>query len=259
MNAKVSDNVPVIYVAGIAQPGSVVLKRAELNLTYTSAPDSLSFLIDGPALDYEDVFPQLIQKDTNTSKAANVNPALVFDGFRSTTVYYVMSDSRYRVYARMIMNNEMTNKIAVIDLSNYLNSVSSEISINGIDTVYYPHSRITHMLLHFSNSIYYTSIPEIKYGSSYVSGMYNLHFVAGNTGSSNSILSTLKSNNRVFFDSSTESEGDIPNQKPSLVLLSRNDKAGKIMAWYKNSKGELVSKEIIPYGKTFPANQYQGL
>jgi hypothetical protein len=259
VNVKVSDNVPVIYVAGIAQPGSVVLKRAELNLTYTSAPDSESFLIDGPALDYEDNFPQLIQKDINTSLAAKINPALVFDGFRSVTVYYVMSDLVYRVYARMVMNKEMTNKIAVIDLSDYLDSVSSNISINGIDAVYDPYSKVTHMLLHFSNSIYYTSVTQIKYGSSYVSGLYNLHFVAGNTGSSNSILSTLKSNNRVFFEPSTESEGDIPNQKPSLVLLSRSDKAGKIMAWYKNSKGELVSKEIIPYGKTFSANQYQGL
>ena len=259
VNAKVSDNVPIIYVAGIAQPGSVVLKRAELNLTSTSAPDSISYLIDGPDLDYIDVFPQLIKKDTNTSIAANINPALVFDGYRSITVFYVMSDSRYIVKARMVFNNAMTDKINVIDLSDYLGSVSSEASINGVDAIYDPISKITHMLLHFANSIYYTSIPEIKSNSSFVSGMYNLHFVAGNTGSSNSILSTLKSNNRVFFDSSTESEGDIPNQKPSLILLSRNDKAGKIMAWYKNSKGELVSKEIKPYGKTFPANQYQGL
>jgi hypothetical protein len=259
VNVKVSDSVPLIYVTGIAQPGSVVLKRAELNLTSTTAPDSISFLIDGPALDYEDVFPQLIQKDTNTSKAANVNPALVFDNYRSVTVFYVMSDSRYIVKARMVFNNAMTDKINVLDLSDYLSSVSSDISINGIDAIYDPISKITHMLLHFANSIYYISIPEIKSNSSYVSGMYNLHFVAGNTGSNNSILSTLKSNNRIFFDSSTESEGDIPNQKPSLVLLSRKDKSGKIMAWYKNSKGELVSKEIIPYGKTFPANQYQGL
>lgn len=259
INAKVTDDVPIIYVAGIAQPGSVVLKRAELNLTYTTAPDSVSYLIDGPSVDYVDVFPQLIQKDTNTSKAANINPALVFDGYRSTTVFYVMSDSRYRVQARMVSNNSMTDKINVLDLSDYLDSISSEVSINGIDAVYDPTSKITHMLLHFANSIYYTSIPEIKSNSVFVSGMYNLHFVAGNTASSNSILSTLKSNNRVFFDSSTESEGDIPNQKPSLILLSRNDKAGKIMAWYKNSKGELVSKEIIPYGKTFSANQYQGL
>ena len=259
VNAKVSDNVPMIYVSGIAQPGSIVLKRAELNLASTVAPDSISYLIDGPSLDYPDVFPQLIQKDTNTSIAANINPALVFDGYRSTTVFYVMSDARYKVKARMVFNNAMTEKISVVDLSDYLDNVSSGISINGIDAIYDPISKITHMLLHFSNSIYYTSIPEIKPYSSFVSGMYNLHFVAGNTGSSNSILSTLKSNNRVFFDSSTESEGDIPNQKPSLILLSRSDKAGKIMAWYKNSKGELVSKEIIPYGKTFPANQYQGL
>jgi hypothetical protein len=259
VNVKVSDSVPLMYVAGIAQPGSVVLKRAELNLTSTTVPDSISFLIDGPALDYQDVFPQLIQKDTNTSKAANVNPALVFDNYRSVTVFYAMSDSRYIVKARMVFNNAMTDKINVLDLSDYLSSVSSDISINGIDAIYDPISKITHMLLHFANSIYYISIPEIKSNSSYVSGMYNLHFVAGNTGSNNSILSTLKSNNRVFFDLSTESEGDIPNQKPSLVLLSRKDKSGKIMAWYKNSKGELVSKEIIPYGKTFPANQYQGL
>ena len=31
------------------------------------------------------------------------------------------------------------------------------------------------------------------------------------------------------------------------------------MAWYKNSSGAIVSKEIIPYGKTFSSNKYQGL
>jgi hypothetical protein len=258
-NIKVSDQVPLTYVTGITQPGSVILKISEMNLAYTTAPDSKNYLIDGPDVNYPDVFPQLIKSDLNTSIAANVNPAIVLDKYRSATILYVMSDSRYKIFAKRVTNNKISQKVEALNLSNYLDGVSGNASINGIDAVYDDKNNLIHLLLHLSNSIYYASIPYIKDNSYFGSGFYNLHFVAGDTGANNSILSTLKTNNRVFFDSSTENEGNIPNQKPSLVLLSKKGKSGKIMAWYKNSSGAIVSKEIIPYGKTFSSNKYQGL
>jgi hypothetical protein len=258
-NIKVSDQVPLSYVTGITQPGSVILKISEMNLAHTAAPDSKNYLIDGPDVNYPDVFPQLIKSDLNTSIAANVNPAIVLDKYRSATILYVMSDSRYKIFAKRVTNNNISQRVEALNLSNYLDGVSGDASINGIDAVYDDKNNLIHLLLHLSNSIYYASIPYIKDNSYFGSGFYNLHFVAGDTGTNNSILSTLKTNNRVFFDSSTENEGTIPNQKPSLVLLSKKGKSGKIMAWYKNSSGEIVSKEIIPYGKTFSSNKYQGL
>jgi hypothetical protein len=149
--------------------------------------------------------------------------------------------------------------VEALNLSNYLDSISVNASINGIDAVYDDKNNSIHLMLHMNNSIYYVLIPYIRDNSYFGSGFYNLHFVAGDTGTNNSILSTLRANNRVFFDPATENEGTIPNQKPSLVLLSKKGKSGRIMAWYKNSSGEIISKEIIPYGKTFNSNKYQGL
>ena len=48
INVKVSDRLPLVYIAGLAQPGSVVLKIAPLNFSNTEAPNSNNYLIDGP-------------------------------------------------------------------------------------------------------------------------------------------------------------------------------------------------------------------
>mgnify|MGYP003704607057 CR=1 FL=1 len=83
--------------------------------------------------------------------------------------------------------------------------------------------------------------------------------MAGDTSANNQILSLLKLNQRVFFDPSTENDGEIPNQKPSLVLLTNTNTGGRIMTWYKNSKGQIVSKEILPFAKTYNSKIHLGL
>jgi len=99
----------------------------------------------------------------------------------------------------------------------------------------------------------------MKPNSMYISGIENLHFVAGDTGSNNSILTTLDTLGRVFKDPSATSDKDIPEQKPSILTLTRTDKIGRVMIWYKDGQNQIVSKEIIPQAQTFKPNAYKRL
>lgn len=259
INVKVSSKLPLVYIAGLAQPGSVVLKIAPLNFANTEVPISNDYLIDGPDVDYSSNFPLLVKSTVNTSKAKDMCPGLIYDKFGNAFVFYVMSDKPYKILGRMVSNDRISNIYSILDLSLYFGNVKTDYNINGFDACYDEKQNIIHFAIHLKNSIYHFSTPMMKPNSAYISGIDNLHFVAGDTSSNNSILTTLDSLGRVFIDTSAVTEKDIPAQKPSIIVLNRTDKIGRLMIWYKDGSNQIASREFIPQARTGNANTYQKL
>ena len=170
-----------------------------------------------------------------------------------------MSDKAYKILGRMVSNDRMSSKYTILDLSVYFGNVKADYAINGFDAHYDEKRNLIHFAIHLKKSIYYFSTQIMKPNSMYISGIENLHFVAGDTGSNNSILTTLDTLGRVFKDPSAISDKDIPEQKPSILTLTRTDKIGRVMIWYKDGQNQIVSKEIIPQAQTFKPNAYKRL
>jgi len=259
VSVRVSDRLPLVYIAGLAQPGSVVLKIAPLNFSSLQVPNSNNYLIDGPDVDYIANFPQLIYSEYNTIKAKDLPPSLIYDKYGNAFVFYIMSDKAYKILGRMVSNDRISSKYTILDLSVYFGNVKADYAINGFDAHYDEKRNLIHFAIHLKKSIYYFSTQIMKPNSMYISGIENLHFVAGDTGSNNSILTTLDTLGRVFKDPSATSDKDIPEQKPSILTLTRTDKIGRVMIWYKDGQNQIVSKEIIPQAQTFKPNAYKRL
>lgn len=258
-SVKVSNLLPLVYIAGLAQPGSVVLKVAPLNFSNKEVPNSNNYLIDGPNVDYTSNFPQLTYSEYNTIKAKDLPPAVIYDKYGNVFVFYIMSDKAYKILGRMVSNDRISSKYTILDLSKYFGNVKSDYAINGFDAYYDEKRNLIHFAIHLKNSIYYFSTQIMKPNSLYISGIENLHFVAGDTGENNSILTTLNTLGRVFIDPSATTDKNIPAQKPSIIALTRADKIGKVMIWYKDGQNQIVSKEIIPQAQTFKPNAYKRL
>lgn len=256
-NYAVSDTVPEIYAVGIAQPGSIVLKIASLNLANSQSPDSINLLIDGPNVDYIDNFPQLISDEYNTVKAADTYPSVCLNNSYDAIVSYVMSDKPYIINIRLVNNKSLSDKYIALDLSSYLGSVPSGSSISGLNTVFDKRKNCIHVVFYFSNSLYYYCFDNVSVNSGFASGIHNLHFIAGDTSSENVILSTLSNRNRVFLDPQQSNDGTISKQKPGIFLANKHDINDNVFIWYKNSTGDIVNRIISPYYSTSNPKVYQ--
>ena len=240
---------PEVYVAGIAQPGSVVIKTIPLNFNESSYSTSKSILIDGPNVDYPDSFPNIIVTDINTDKASNSYPAICINSQRNAVVLYTMSSSPNIVRARLVNNLKANQKYEVINLSSFLGTNSSE-AITGLSCVYDFKRNVIHLCFYLNNSIYYYNLENIVPSLSYMTNHKKFHFVAGDTTSSNIILSTLVNRKKVFIDSSHSLVEIVPKQKPGIYLSNKSNEDGFVYIWYKNSSGDLVRKKISPYAST---------
>ena len=240
---------PEIYVAGIAQPGSVIVKVIPLNFNEFSYNTSKSVLVDGPNVDYPDLFPNLVITDINTDKAANTYPAICINSQRNAIVLYTMISSPSVVRARLINNLKSTERYEVINLSFYTGSTTSE-PITGLSCVYDFKRNVIHLCFYLNNSIYYYNLENIVPSQSYFTNHKKFHFVAGDTTSSNIILSTLVNRKKVFIDSSQSLVEIVPKQRPGIYLSNKSNEDGFVYIWYKNSSGDLVRKKISPYAST---------
>jgi hypothetical protein len=245
----VSSFTPEVYIAGIAQPSSVVVKIAPLNFNEIQYNTSKNVLIDGPNVDYPNLFPNISITDINTDKASNTYPAICINSQRNAIVLYTMATAPNVVIARIVNNLKAYEKYEIINLYFYLGATTSE-PITGLSCVYDFKRNVIHLCFYLSNSIYYANFENIVSGESYFTNHKKLHFVAGDTTSSNIILSTLVNRKKVFKDSSQSLVENVPKQKPGIYLSNKSGEDSFVYIWYKNSSGDLVRKKIFPYSST---------
>jgi hypothetical protein len=153
------------------------------------------------------------------------------------------------VRARLINNLKSTERYEVINLSFYTGSTTSE-PITGLSCVYDFKRNVIHLCFYLNNSIYYYNLENIVPSQSYFTNHKKFHFVAGDTTSSNIILSTLVNRKKVFIDSSQSLVEIVPKQRPGIYLSNKSNEDGFVYIWYKNSSGDLVRKKISPYAST---------
>ena len=168
-----------------------------------------------------------------------------------------MSDKPYIINIRLVNNKSLSDKYIALDLSSYLGYVPSGSSISGLNTVFDKRKNCIHVVFHFSNSLYYYCFDNVSVNSGFASGIYNLHFIAGDTSSENVILSTLSNRNRVFLDPQQSNDGTISKQKPGIFLANKHDINDNVFIWYKNSTGDIVNRIISPYYSTSNPKVYQ--
>lgn len=254
----VSDNSPEVYILGVAQPGSLVLKVVPLNADDLSFKTAKNILIAGPNVDYPDLFPNLIVTERNQEIIENTYPSICLNNERNPIVSYVVSNQNKKIYTSLINNFSSIRSFITFDLNNYLGSSTSE-SISGLVSVYDNRLNVVHLVFYLAQSLYYICLENISDSKPYMTNKNKLHFVAGDTSSSNIILSTLKNRKKVYISSNHVTESPIPKQKAGMYLSNKSNSDGSLVIWYKNSSGDLVYKSIVPYTNIYSSKIYKTL
>lgn len=250
-----------VYTIGYVDGGSLILKTVEAFQASSDNNSGVStFLVAGPEpsnIEDTNLYPLYKNLQENNTDPVAQTYSCIINFEKSKFVIFYVSQNRNAIKYKILNGLKLSNEATLFDLSVVLGSSSTKNFISGLNSVFDNKLKIIHLIFWCDKKLFTIQFSDFVYSETTM--MPQLQMVAGNfepDQATNQLIYDLKESGYVILNTEDTDNGDIPQQRSSLVF-SDISKKRLLMAWYKDTNNKIVSKAIYPNSNVFDKKVYE--
>jgi hypothetical protein len=256
-----------IYVAGLANPGALIMKKVSLlSAAVTDAESYLikgyTYVLDGPS----DIASTIIYDKnesvvySNSLSGLNVlstHPGLTIDQYGNVMVAYVLEGRANEITGLAIssLNNLGPKPFSLVDMAT---ATTGNVYLNVFCPVlyYYEKTKVVYIAFWCAGKIFMAHVSCVNGFQSYVTNYITM--VGGNrninpinnqeTNKAHPSFREMVDKGFLILNSTTLEESDVPVQAPGFFISNSGQNSGSLYIYYRLLSGELVGRQVYAGG-----------